>query len=300
MHTTDEEPTGPGPDAGSDNARRIAEMKAAAQRANRDPRVRGFGRAGLIANGIIHVLIGTIAIGVAWGASGDADQSGALRSVSGGPGGVFLLWAATIALFGLALLQWTEAAQVVSTKPRLVVMRRITNLGKALGYAAIGVVVGFYALGGRSDASETWQSLSATLLGMPGGVFVLAIVGVLVGTIGGTLVFRGVTRNFREELRPLDGAVSWFVGALGVVGHTAKGLALVITGVLFLVAAAFTEPGAARGLDGALKWVATLPLGGGLLLVLMAAGFIAYGLYLFARARYLRKGPMVVTSVNER
>ena len=279
--------------------RKRDEVKDAAQRANRDPKVRGFGRAGLIANGIIHVLIGIIGIGVAWGSRGDADQSGALRTVSDTPGGVVLLWAATISLFGLALLQWTEAAQVVSSKRRLVVMRRITNVAKAVGFAAIGVVVGFYALGGRSDASKTWQNLSATLLGTPGGVFVLAAVGVLVGTVGGTLVFRGVTRNFREELEPMEGALSWFVGVLGVVGHVAKGVALVIAGALFLASAAFTDPGPARGLDGALKWVGTLPFGG-VLLVLMSSGFIVYGCYLFARARFLREGPMVVTSVHER
>jgi hypothetical protein len=275
-------------------------VKQAARRANRDPKVRGFARAGLLANGIIHVLIGGIAIGVAWGSHGEADQSGALRTVSNGPGGAFLLWAAAIALFGLALLQWTEAAQVVSKKRRLVIMRRLTNVGKAIGYAAIGVVIGFYAFGGRSNASKTWQGLSAALLDLPGGVFVLAALGILVGTVGGTLVFRGVTRNFREELKPLDGGTSWFVGALGVVGHVAKGLALVITGALFLASAAFTDPDAARGLDGALKWLASIPLGGGALLVLMASGFIAYGCYLFARAWFLRKGPMVVTSVNER
>ncbi|WP_411719639.1 DUF1206 domain-containing protein [Mycetocola sp.] len=280
--------------------RKRDEVRKAARRVNRDPKVRGFGRAGLLANGIIHVLIGGIAIGVAWGSRGDADQSGALRTVAAGPGGVVLLWAAAIALFGLALLQWTEAAQVVSEKRRLVVMRRLTNVGKAIGYAAIGIVVGFYALGGRSDASKTWQGLSAALLDLPGGVFVLAGVGVLVGTVGGTLVFRGVTRNFREELRPLDGRMSRVVGALGVVGHVAKGLALVITGVLFLASAAFTDPGAARGLDGALRWVASVPLGGGALLVLLASGFIAYGCYLFARARFLRDGPMVVTSFNDR
>lgn len=290
--STETEATGSG--------RRRDEVKDAARRANRDPKVRGFGRAGLVANGVIHVLIGCIGISVAWGSRGDVDQSGALRTVSDTPGGVFLLWAATIALFGLAVLQWTEAAQVESKKRRLVVMRRITNVAKAVGYAAIGVVVGFYALGGRSDASETWQGFSATLLGTPGGVFVLATVGVLVGTVGGTLVFRGVTRNFREELKPLDGILSVGIDVLGIVGHVAKGLALVVAGILFLASAAFTDPGPARGLDGALKWVGTLPIGGGLLLVLVACGFIAYGLYLFARARFLRKGPMVVTSVNER
>ncbi|MET4639223.1 DUF1206 domain-containing protein [Mycetocola sp. 2940] len=282
-----------------ESGRKRDEMKAAARKANRDPKVRGFGRAGLIANGIIHVLIGGIAIGVAWGSKGEADQSGALRAVADTPGGVFLLWAATLALFGLALLQWTEASQVESAKRRLVLMRRMTNVAKALGYAAIGVVVGFYALGGRSDASETWQGFSKALLGTPGGVFALAAVGVLVGTVGGTLVFRGVTRNFREELEPLEGGLSWFVGALGVAGHVAKGLAMVVTGALFLASAAFTDPGPARGLDGALKWVESLPFGGALLLT-MAGGFIAYGCYLFARARFLRKGPMVVTSVNER
>lgn len=290
--STETDPNGSG--------RKRDEVKDAARRANRDPKVRGFGRAGLIANGVIHVLIGCIGIGIAWGNRGDADQSGALRTVSDTPGGVVLLWAATIALLGLALLQWTEAAQVESKKRRLVLMRRITNVAKAVGYAAVGVVVGFYALGGRSDASKTWQGLSATLLGTPGGVFVLAIVGVLVGTVGGTLVFRGVTRNYREELKPLDGILSVGIDVLGILGHVAKGLALVVAGFLFLASAAFTDPGPARGLDGALEWVGTLPIGGGALLVLVASGFIAYGCYLFARARFLRKGPMMVTSVNER
>ena len=80
------------PSAGTSSdtsGRRRDEMKDAARRANRDPKVRGFGRAGLIANGVIHVLIGGIGIGVAWGSKASADQSGALRTVSDIPGGPF-------------------------------------------------------------------------------------------------------------------------------------------------------------------------------------------------------------------
>ena len=98
----------------------------------------------------------------------------------------------------------------------------------------------------------------------------------------------------------MEGTLSRAIDALGILGHVAKGLALMVAGVLFLASAVFTDPGPARGLDGALKWVATVPLGGGLLLVIVASGFIAYGCYLFARARFLRRGPMVVTSVGER
>jgi hypothetical protein len=275
------------------------QIKEAARRANDDPKVRIAARAGLIANGVIHILIGGIAIGIAQGIQGKADQSGALTAVAVSPGGVILLWAAAAALFGLAVLQATEAAQVLSVHRKLVILRRFTNVAKAVGYAGIGLVTAFYALGGRSSGSETSQTLSADLLNTPGGVFVLAAVGLLVGIVGGTLVFRGLSRNFREELEPLSGARSHVVVTLGLVGHTAKGLALVISGVLFLFAAAFTDPDAARGVDGALRIVAMLPFGGALLIV-VASGFIAYGFYLFARARFLRKGPLVVETRRDR
>lgn len=276
-----------------------AQIKEAAQRANDDPKVRFAARAGLIANGVIHILIGGIAIGVAQGIQGKADQSGALTAVAVSPGGVILLWIAAFALLGLALLQATEAAQVLSVHRKLVILRRFTNVAKGVGYAGIGVVTAFYALGGRSSSSETSQTFSADLLSTPGGVFVLAGVGLLVGIVGGTLVFRGLSRNFREELEPLSGVRSHLVVSLGLIGHTAKGLALVISGVLFLFAAAFTDPDAARGVDGALRIVAGLPFGGALLFI-VASGFIAYGFYLFARARFLRKGPLVVETRRDR
>lgn len=256
-------------------------------------------RAGLIANGIIHVIIGGIAIGIGWGVQGNADQAGALTAVAMSPGGVVLLWAASISLLGLAVLQGTEAAQIFSIHRKLVILRRFTNAAKAVGYVGIAVVTAFYALGGRSSGTETSQTFSADLLDTPGGVFVLAATGLLVGVVGGTLVFRGLSRNFREELEPLNGIRYRVVVTLGLVGHTAKGLALVISGSLFLFAAAFADPGAARGVDGALRVVAMLPFGGALLFV-VASGFIAYGLYLFARARFLRKGPLVVETRKDR
>ncbi|GGF04982.1 DUF1206 domain-containing protein [Mycetocola zhadangensis] len=275
------------------------QIKNAARRANDDPKVRIAARAGLIANGVIHILIGGIAIGVAWGTQGKADQSGALTAVAVSPGGAILLWAAAAALLGLAVLQGTEAAQVLSVHRKLVLLRRFTNVAKAVGYAGIGVVTAFYALGGRASGTETSQAFSADLLNTPGGVFLLAAVGLLVGIVGGTLVFRGLSRNFREELEPLSGARSHVVVTLGLVGHTSKGLALLISGALFLFAAAFTDPAAARGVDGALRIVAMLPFGGALLFM-VASGFIAYGCYLFARARFLRKGPLVVVTRRDR
>ena len=44
-------------------------------------------RVGLIAYGVMHFLIGYLAIRLAWGLRGaDADQTGALQTVADGPG----------------------------------------------------------------------------------------------------------------------------------------------------------------------------------------------------------------------
>ena len=50
-------------------------------------------------SGVIHLLIGWIALKIAWGlGSGSADKSGALETVAGGSTGPFLLWLAVARL----------------------------------------------------------------------------------------------------------------------------------------------------------------------------------------------------------
>ena len=62
-------------------------------------------RVGLIAYGLVHVLIGWLAVQLAWfGGSGEsADQSGALATLAESPFGGPLLWVLGLGLFALAL-----------------------------------------------------------------------------------------------------------------------------------------------------------------------------------------------------
>ncbi len=71
------------------------------------------------------------------------------------------------------------------------------------------------------------------------------------------------------------------------MGYLAKGVALAVVGLLFVLAAARADPSQASGLDGALKTLGQQP-GGPVILVAVGLGFVAYGLYSFARARYAR------------
>ncbi|WP_210509191.1 DUF1206 domain-containing protein [Naasia sp. SYSU D00057] len=73
------------------------------------------------------------------------------------------------------------------------------------------------------------------------------------------------------------------VSLLGRVGYLAKGLAIIVIGVLFAVAVFTADADWAGGFDGAVKAIVSLPFGLAILLV-VALGFIAYGLFLLVRA----------------
>jgi hypothetical protein len=68
-------------------------------------------RAGVIAYGVVHLLIGWLAVQIAWSASAgkSADTSGALRTLADQPFGKVLLWLVAVGLVALALWQASEA-----------------------------------------------------------------------------------------------------------------------------------------------------------------------------------------------
>ena len=71
------------------------------------------------------------------------------------------------------------------------------------------------------------------------------------------------------------------------VGYIGKGIALAAVGILFITAAIQQRAGKATGMDGALRSLRDLPAGTVILLVI-ALGLLAYGVYSFARARFAR------------
>ena len=82
----------------------------------------------------------------------------------------------------------------------------------------------------------------------------------------------------------LDSDWSW---AEGRVGYVAKGVALVVLGALFVLAAVRSDPQEAGGLDQALRTIGEQPFGQ-VLLVAVGAGFVAFGIFCGVRARYAR------------
>jgi len=243
-------------------------------------------RTGFAVNGLLHILIGAIAIGVAasGGSGGEADQSGALKQVSSTPGGLFVLWIAVVGLFALGLWQLVQVVVISDPDAKKKWGKRASEAGKGVVYIALGVTALTFALGGSTSSSDSSQTLSARLLETPGGVFLLVAIGLAVFGGGVGFVVIGIRRTFRKLIRVPAGAAGRAVVVLGIVGYVAKGIALGVVGILFVVAAFTVDPEKASGLDGALKALADLPFGI-VVLVLVGIGLIAYGLFLGARAR---------------
>ena len=261
---------------------------AAVDAAQDSPLFRLAARVGYVVLGLVHVIIGLIAASIAVGSGGGrADQSGAMEQIERVPFGVVVLWVIVLGLVALGVWQVTEAFLERDPDPKRRWGHRAKELGTAVAYFAIAGTALVVALGGRSDSSESTRTLSARLLAEPAGVGLLVVIGLLVLGIGIAFVVRGIRRSFEKHLSLPAGKVGSGIRVLGVVGYVAKGVAVAVVGVLFVVAALTHDPEKAGGLDAALKSLAELPFGR-VLLWLVGAGLVVYGVYCFARARYAR------------
>lgn len=234
-------------------------------------------RAGFVVNGIMHLLIGWIALQVALGSGGSADQSGAFAQLASNGFGKAILWLGVIGFVGLALWQLTEAIAGSDEASD-----RIKAIGKAIAYVAVAFGAFSFANGSGKSSGKQSADFTATLLGKPFGVALVVIVGLVAAAIGVYHVYKGATKKFREDLQ--SSPSPWIMRA-GQFGYIAKGVALVLVGGLFVIAAVRHNPDEATGLDGALKTLAGAPLGQ-VLLILTALGFAAFGVYCFGRAKH--------------
>jgi hypothetical protein len=247
-------------------------------------------RAGLVARGVMYIIVGLIALNVAFGHSGKkADNSGALRIVGHSPLGSVALWLLAIGFAGLALWRLSEAVWGAAEPDGHKATKRLASLARAVLYGVVAFSILKFALGLGAPPSTDKQSkdLTATAMHAPGGRF-------LVGLIGAALVVGGVAyaysswrKKFLKRLRfgSASLATRKAVTRIGQVGGIARGAVFTTAGIFLLVAAVNAQPGKAKGVDSALRSLAKTPFGPWLL-ALVALGLVLFGVYSWAEARW--------------
>jgi hypothetical protein len=267
-----------------------AQASGAARRASDSPAARALARGGLVARGVIYILIGWVALLVALGqTSQEADQQGALQLLAGKPYGLVLLWLLGIGFAGYALWRLSEAAFGVTGEgsgagPRL------KSLARALIYAGFAYLT-FKIISGAGGASQTkkQQDLTASVMHHTGGRWLVGIAGLIIVIAGLVLVVEGIRRKFLKylQLSQLSTRTRRLVEWLGVIGTAARGAVFALAGVLVVEAAVTYQPAKAGGIDKALLTLRNQPFGE-FLLILAALGLIIFGVYGLCEARWRR------------
>jgi len=265
----------------------MSDVISTARQASDHPALETAARVGYAVSGLLHLLIGWIALQVAWGigeAGKNADQSGALQSLAGNGAGKLALWVGVLGFLGLGLWQLADAAFGHPGSDKEAWGGRVKAFSKAVVYLVLAWTTFNFARGQSSDSKSQTVDFTSSLMSKPGGQWLVGIVGLVVIGVGAYHVWKGATEGFLRDLEQDPG--TWAVRA-GVVGYIAKGVALAVVGVLFVLAAMHANPEEAKGLDGALRTLKDQPFGPGLLTA-VALGIAAYGVYSFSRARHAR------------
>ncbi|VXB73523.1 conserved membrane hypothetical protein [Arthrobacter sp. 9AX] len=273
----------------SDSESTLSQAADAVEEASNHPALDVLARAGFAVMALLHVIIGAIAIAVAFGQPGEAEPTGAIEQLAANAWGPVVMWVCVASCLGLALWQASEATLRARRLPRKERVSKLISSGfLAIAYGSVGFSFVGFAVGLRGDSSESTQDFSASLMAAPWGPWALVALGLTIIGIGIYFVFKGVRRGFKEELFHFDGTRRGrLIDTLGVTGHISKGAALGLTGLLFVIAAAKHSPEESTGLDGSLKALRDHPFGP-YLLVAIGAGFIAYGIFALIRSRFGR------------
>ncbi|MFI7092662.1 DUF1206 domain-containing protein [Streptomyces lydicus] len=249
-------------------------------------------RCGFVARGVIYLLVGVLALRIAFGDSGgQADRGGALAEVATQPLGAPSLWALGLGLTGMALWRLSEALFGASGPDGHKPAQRLLALGRFLFYASVSFSVLAFAVGSKGDGSgaSDRQSRDATAaaLELPGGPWLVAAAGVVVAAVGVGIAVRALQRTFHKNLRrdALSRRRRQLVDVLGVSGGVSRGCVFAVAGAFAVKAAVRHDPGRAKGMDDTLRSFADTPAGPWLL-ALIAAGLALFGLFSFAMARW--------------
>ena len=233
-------------------------------------------RAGFATRGLLYIVIAIFVI-----TTGRAeDPAGALQYLGQGGGRAVLLLMAA-GLIGYGLWRLTDAILNIEGHDD-----DHSGLGKRLGAGASGVIhllLAWQAIklsrGSTAEGSSSTQEQAQSVLAIPGGATMLAVVGLVLLAVGAFQLVKAVKATYLKHLELKIANQPWAKWS-GRLGYTARGVVFMITGFFFISAGLSEQASEAGGMADALRWL-TSPWD-----MVVAAGLLAFGLFSLIEARY--------------
>ena len=253
------------------------------------PFVKWLARLGMFCAGLLWILVGFLAVQVALGAGGETtDRTGALHEIGQESWGTAVLVVIAIGFAGYALWRFIAGAlgRKLETHEDLSWPKRLWYFARGLFYVFLCYTTVAILTDSESSSGGEQQQAEA-VFDLPAGRWLVGAIGLGLAGWGLGSLYRALSRNFKDDLhteRMSETTKRWTTVA-GVVGYLARGVVFLIVGWFIVKAAVEYDPDEAIGLDGALQKLASQSYGP-VLLGVVAAGLIAYGLFYFVRAAY--------------
>lgn len=248
-------------------------------------------RLGYAAKGVVYLIIGLLAVQVAWGGGGQiTGGQGALHTIAGQPFGQVLLWLMVIGLFGYVVWRFVQSVLDVEHcgTDGKGIAKRVAQGVSGVVYGSLAVYAANLAMGSGGGGSSS-QGWTGRLMSDTWGVWLVGLIGAVVVGYGLRQLYHAYQVDFTKrlvtsEMSPTER--TWTI-RVGRFGMAARGVVLIMIGWFFIQAAVTHDPSRARGLDGALAELAGTGYGPWVL-GLVALGLVAYGAYQLVLARYRR------------
>src|SRR5215218_2566118 len=156
-------------------------------------------RAGLVARGLVYLIIGVLAIKLALGDGGKtANQQEALKAIADRPFGKTLLILVAIGLAGYSLWRLIRAAVGHGAEQRDSGSDRIAALASGIAYGIL-CVTAIEIIAGAGTGSGTPKEATGGVLDWPGGTVLVAIAGVVLIGVAAFQVYKGLAQNFLDD-----------------------------------------------------------------------------------------------------
>jgi hypothetical protein len=240
----------------------------------------------------VYAAIGFAAVAVA---AGIADQPtgshGVMRFLARQELGPLLLLALGAGFAGYAALNITGAISDPERRGESLAgmfLRTLDVLTGAL-YVALSAAALALLRGARVDNNRAVTEFAERVIALPFGRMLLVLGGVALIASCGYLLLRAFTESFGEMLdkRALSRKAHAIVEGAARAGTVARSVIFGICGAFAIRAGIGESPESVGGVDDALRALAGMPFGR-VLLAAVGAGFVAYGVYQLAKARYQR------------
>jgi hypothetical protein len=252
--------------------------------------IKALARVGLVAKGVSYAIVGVLALDLALGHGGKAtSRSGALATLAQSGFGKVLLILLACGFAAYAL--WRLAEAILDHDDDGNDAGGLAKRAGSLARAALYVGLTYTTLkilansGAHQSQNEEAHHATAVILSWPAGTWLVVLGGLIVGGVGLFNGYRAVTCSFEKRWKSKEPDARRWGARIGVAGLLARMVVFVLIGIFLVKAALDYKPKDAVGLDGALQRLAAQSYGD-VLLGIVAAGLVAYGVFCFVDARY--------------